>query len=200
MKKAQISNSRVRIIGGFWRSRLVDIALQPGLRPTTDRVRETVFNWLTPYLEGAVALDLFAGTGILGLEACSRGAREVTLIEKNNTAYQVLKDNLEKLKPFPDQASIKAICTNALMWLKLQDDIQFQIIFLDPPFEEPDLLLEALELIAEKTKNHNRSIIYVESDSRLDNEAILTRMPHWSIKKQLVAGMVKASLLVPQED
>ena len=78
MKNPRMTPQRVRIIGGFWRSRLVDIVSVPGLRPSTDRVRETVFNWLNPYIADAKVIDLFAGTGILGLEACSRGAKEVS--------------------------------------------------------------------------------------------------------------------------
>jgi 16S rRNA (guanine966-N2)-methyltransferase len=198
MKKAVLSKQRVRIIAGFWKSRLIDIALQPGLRPSTDRVRETVFNWLNPYLQDAVIYDLFAGTGILGLESCSRGAKELFLIEKNQIAYQVIKDNIEKLKPFPPQSQIHCIHSNALHWLKNLDQIAAKLIFLDPPFDEPQLLLEALQVISQRLKNHNHPIIYVESSAKLDNEAILEALPHYEVKKQLVAGVVKASLLMSQ--
>jgi 16S rRNA (guanine966-N2)-methyltransferase len=200
MNKSQVSAKRVRIIAGFWRSRLLEIALQPGLRPTTDRVRETVFNWLNPYLQGAVVYDLFAGTGILGLEACSRGAMHVTLIEKNPIAYRVLKSNLADLQPMPDGSSIDTSSTDALTWLRNLDEINAKVIFLDPPFDTPALLLESLRIIAQKTKNHNRPIIYVESNAKLDNGAILEFMPQWEFKKQLIAGVVKASLLTLKEE
>ena len=82
--------NRVRIVGGHWRSRLIEVAAVPGLRPTPDRVRETLFNWLGQDLEGLACLDLFAGSGVLGFEAASRGAREVLLVERDAGALTAL--------------------------------------------------------------------------------------------------------------
>ena len=93
--------TRVRIIGGYWRSRLIHLIEEPGLRPTTDRVRETLFNWLGQTLNQQSCLDLFAGSGALGLEACSRGASHVTIIESNKRVYSLLENNIESLKPLP---------------------------------------------------------------------------------------------------
>ncbi|MEI7428565.1 MAG: 16S rRNA (guanine(966)-N(2))-methyltransferase RsmD [Betaproteobacteria bacterium] len=194
MKNPRMTPQRVRIIGGFWRSRLVDIVSVSGLRPSTDRVRETVFNWLNPYIADAKVIDLFAGTGILGLEACSRGAKEVVLIEKNPLVAKALQANLEKLKPYPQNARIECISMDALQWLKKQEQIVVDIIFLDPPFDQVGLLEEALQLIALKTNSDKMPIIYVESSSKLDNEAILGNLPGWVVEKQLVAGAVRANI------
>jgi 16S rRNA (guanine966-N2)-methyltransferase len=195
MKNPGMKPQRVRIIGGFWRSRLVDIVSVPGLRPSTDRVRETVFNWLNPYIADAKVIDLFAGTGILGLEACSRGAKEVILIEKSPLVAQALQANLEKLKPYPENARIECISMDALQWLKKQEQIVVDIIFLDPPFDQVGLLEEVLQLIALKTNSDKMPIIYVESSSKLDKEAILGNLPGWVVQKQLVAGAVRANIL-----
>ena len=92
---------KVRSIGGFWRSRLVPVIEEAGLRPSTDRVRETLFNWLGPSLEGSRCLDLFAGTGVLGLEACSRGALHVTFVEFNPKIFLNLEKTIVTLQPLP---------------------------------------------------------------------------------------------------
>jgi len=196
MKKTPRSAERIRIIAGFWRSRRIEIALQPGLRPSTDRIRETVFNWLNPFLEDATVCDLFAGTGILGLEACSRGAREVIFIEKNPVAFQVLQKNIEGLRPLPEGAAIQCIQGDALQWLKKQEAFVPQLIFLDPPFDQPEILLEALDLISQMTKKSEPPIIYVESNAKLENSAILERIPGFAINRELVAGVVKACVLM----
>jgi 16S rRNA (guanine966-N2)-methyltransferase len=195
MKKKQTPSQRVRIIGGYWRSRLIDIVTQPGLRPSTDRVRETVFNWLTPFINDAKIIDLFAGTGVLGFEACSRGAQQVLLIEKNHAVFQGLKNNLDKLRPLPGGSDIQLACIDAIQWLSNQHEIEAKIIFLDPPFDQPELLEESLRLIYQRLKKDTHPIIYVESNAKLDNETILKHMPQWTIEKQLVAGVVKASIL-----
>ena len=200
MKKPQQPSQRVRIIGGFWRSRLVDIVSYPGLRPSTDRVRETIFNWLTPYLDGARVLDVFAGSGVLGFEACSRGAKHVVLAEKNQAVFQGLKDNLEKLRPTPGGSEIHLFCMDAVQWLSAQPELDADIIFVDPPFEQPELIEQSLQLIVQKLKKDTYPIIYVESNATMNNEAILNLMPKWTIDKQLVAGVVKASILKYLED
>jgi 16S rRNA (guanine966-N2)-methyltransferase len=195
MKKDSSTPQRVRIISGYWRSRLVNIVDSPGLRPTTDRVRETVFNWLNPYLFQARVIDLFAGTGILGLEACSRGASEVLFIEKNAIVLKALQTNLEKLKPDPPNSNIKCIGIDALQWLKNQDQIDANIIFIDPPFNEVQLLEETLVTLTKKINKATPPIIYVESSSKLDNETIIRYLPGWVVEKQLTAGAVRANIL-----
>lgn len=195
MKKSVSAPQRVRIIGGFWRSRLVDVLDAEGLRPSTDRVRETIFNWLNPYISQASVIDLFAGTGVLGIEACSRGAKEVTLIEKNKLVAKAIHANLEKLQPLPPLCHIECLTTDAVRWLKNKDSLAVDIIFLDPPFDQTAVLIEALRLIASKMQRDNPPIIYVESSSQFDNETILYHLPGYVVAKQLLAGVVKAVML-----
>lgn len=129
-------NNSVRIIGGTWRSRRVTFAQGADIRPTPDRVRETLFNWLRNEVSGARCLDLFAGSGVLGLEALSRGARNATFVEKTAAAAQMIRDCLQKFG-----ASGSVIETDAARWLaapphlpeRLRAD-QFDLVFLDPPF------------------------------------------------------------------
>ena len=121
---------RVRIIGGRWRGSKLDVAQRPGLRPTADRVRETLFNWLQPQLPGARCLDLFAGSGALGFEAASRGAGRVVLVERDGGLAVSLRDSAKRLGG--DQ--IEVLQTDALAWLAAPPRECFDIVFIDPPF------------------------------------------------------------------
>lgn len=125
---------RVRIIGGQWRSRLLDVADVPGLRPSGDRVRETLFNWLAPMLPGARVLDAFAGTGALGFEALSRGARFALLVERDAGAAAALRRNARALGADCEvrQADARALLAGA------NPDEAFDLVFLDPPFAAGD--------------------------------------------------------------
>ncbi len=120
----------VRIIGGDWRGTRLPVADRDGLRPTADRVRETLFNWLQPMLPGARVLDLFAGTGALGLEAVSRGAREAVLVERDPQLADVLRQLAAKL---PGGERVQVVCADALGWLHATSG-SFDLIFVDPPF------------------------------------------------------------------
>ena len=134
-------SNKVRIIGGAWRSRIINFPTQAGLRPTPDRVRETLFNWLGQNLAGKTCLDLFAGSGALGFEACSRGAQHVTLIEQNTKIFAALCDNAAKLGP--EHLSIR--CADGAMWLRDKADV-YDVIFLDPPFQS-EMLDKVLPLL-----------------------------------------------------
>jgi 16S rRNA (guanine966-N2)-methyltransferase len=120
----------VRIIGGDWRGTRLPVADREGLRPTADRVRETLFNWLQPVLPGARVLDLFAGTGALGLEAVSRGAREAVLIERDPMLAEGLRQLAAKL---PGGERVQVVCADALAWLQSAPG-GFDLAFVDPPF------------------------------------------------------------------
>ena len=120
----------VRIIGGDWRGTRLPVADRDGLRPTADRVRETLFNWLQPMLPGARVLDLFAGTGALGLEALSRGAREAVLVERDPQLAEGLRQLVARL-PGGDRAQV--VCADALAWLRTAPG-GFDLAFVDPPF------------------------------------------------------------------
>lgn len=121
----------VRIIAGQLRGSKLPVPDRPGLRPTSDRVRETLFNWLQPKLPGARVLDLFAGTGALGFEAASRGAAAVRLVERDPGLAQALRDSATRLKA----AAVAVDTADALAWLRRTPDQAFDLVFLDPPFE-----------------------------------------------------------------
>jgi len=176
--------SKLRIIGGEWRSRQLPIIELDGLRPTTDRVRETVFNWLSFEVPGARCLDLFSGSGALGLEALSRGAKECTFVELNRSVAQQIERNLSTL-----QASNGTVYnTDALSFLQA-NPAPFDVIFLDPPFRK-GLLEQVLPKLDERWLAAN-AYIYIERES----EAQLSQLPdHWQLKKEKRAGQLTFAL------
>jgi 16S rRNA (guanine966-N2)-methyltransferase len=121
---------RIRIIGGQWRGRKLAVPDRPGLRPTGDRVRETLFNWLQAELPGASCLDLFAGTGALGLEALSRGAASAVFVERDRRLVDAL---VEIAESWPGGEHMEVVAGDALGWLE-HDDRRFDLVFIDPPF------------------------------------------------------------------
>jgi 16S rRNA (guanine966-N2)-methyltransferase len=121
----------VRIIGGRWRGTRLPVADVAGLRPTSDRVRETLFNWLQPALPGARVLDLFAGSGALGLEALSRGAGEALLVERDRDAAESLRQTIARLHA---EAEARVVAADALAFLRAPLQGRFDIVFVDPPF------------------------------------------------------------------
>ncbi len=182
---AKSGNNTLRIIGGKWRSRKLSFISAPNLRPTPDRVRETLFNWLQRSIANARCLDLFAGSGALGLEALSRGASEVIFIEKHHAAAQQLEQNLALLK-----AIDSVINLDAKTYL-LEESQAFDIIFLDPPFRQ-NLLPTMLELILEKQLLNNNALIYLEHEAEVDYN-----WQDWQLEaiKETKAGQVKSYLL-----
>ncbi|TXH70959.1 MAG: 16S rRNA (guanine(966)-N(2))-methyltransferase RsmD [Lysobacteraceae bacterium] len=125
------ASGTVRIIGGEWRGTRLPVADRVGLRPSADRVRETLFNWLQPKLPDARVLDLFAGTGALGLEALSRGASEAVLIEREPGIAENLRRTTARLQG-GDRARV--ICDDATVWLRGEPSTAFDVVFVDPPF------------------------------------------------------------------
>lgn len=146
----------VRIIGGDWRGTRLPVADREGLRPTADRVRETLFNWLQPMLPGARVLDLFAGTGALGLEAVSRGAREAVLVERDPQLAEGLRQLAARL---PGGERVQVVCADAMAWLRTAPD-PFDLAFVDPPFAGDlwDPALAALD-----SRMPEEAWLYVES-------------------------------------
>ncbi|WP_312327852.1 16S rRNA (guanine(966)-N(2))-methyltransferase RsmD [Stenotrophomonas sp.] len=124
---------QVRIIGGKWRNTKLPVPLVAGLRPSSDRVRETLFNWLTPRLGGARVLDLFAGSGALGLEAVSRGATQATLVERDAGLARQLRESVARLGA---QAQVEVVQADALHWLAQRPSGLADIVFIDPPFAD----------------------------------------------------------------
>ncbi len=182
---AKKSGNRLRIIGGQWRSRFLPFPDVEGLRPTTDRVRETLFNWLQPVVAGANVLDVFAGSGALGFEALSRGASTLTMIEKNNLAAKQLIENAQTLKTQDTQI----IKSDALTWLA-QCSQSFDLIFLDPPFAK-GLLPQCLQLIEDKGLLKANGWIYIESEQDLNS---LSLPSQWQLHREKKAGQVKLCL------
>jgi 16S rRNA (guanine966-N2)-methyltransferase len=186
-KKSQ--PGRLRIVAGIWRSRLLDIADVEGLRPTSERIRETLFNWLTMRIIGARCLDLCAGTGALGLEALSRGASESVFVEKSPVAATALRQNVVALET--DKAMV--LQADALQYLRSAQCGQFDIVFLDPPFAA-DMLEDLCRLLESEAVLTAGARVYLEQD-RAGTEPNLPE--GWEILKTKCAGNVRYSLLKP---
>jgi 16S rRNA (guanine966-N2)-methyltransferase len=182
-------SGRIRIIGGRWRSRIITFPAHADLRPTPDRVRETLFNWLGQDLTGLNCLDLFAGSGALGFEAASRGAANVVMIESGNSVHQALSENKTKLKA----DSIELIRMDASVFL-VTDTRKFDIVFLDPPYRMdilPKILTMLPPLLAADAQ------VYLETEYSCDLEE---NLQHWHIRRKGKAGKVNYYLLEMNRD
>lgn len=181
MKK---NHNTIRIIGGSHKSRKIKVTDFPELRPTTDRIRETVFNWLQPFIEGSCVLDLYAGSGALGFESASRGAKTVVAVEKNQHIFNQLQKNAYNL----GFESYQCIHHDAESFLKRYEK-PFDIVFLDPPFNTP-------------TINTISDIIgpFIKPDGLLYREfqtkqlAVTLAPAHWELIKSKQVGQVKFEL------
>ncbi|OED43661.1 16S rRNA (guanine(966)-N(2))-methyltransferase RsmD [Endozoicomonas sp. (ex Bugula neritina AB1)] len=173
---------QLRIIAGDWRGRKLPVADLPGLRPTSDRIRETVFNWLNHYIPNAAVLDCFSGTGALSFEALSRGAKSVTMLERATPAAQTLKNNLTTLKT----SKADVINTDSLQWLQKPASKAFDIIFLDPPFRM-GLLEQTCQLLESNGYLHEKSLIYIEAEKELSPFPV---PPNWQPLKSKTGGQV----------
>ncbi|MFY0989338.1 16S rRNA (guanine(966)-N(2))-methyltransferase RsmD [Halomonas sp. C05BenzN] len=171
-------HGKLRIIGGDFRRRLLPIPESPGLRPTPDRVRETLFNWLTTVTPGARALDLFAGTGALGLEALSRGARQACLVERDARIARQLRDNLATLGV---EERARVVTADVLAFLE-GDPTPFSLVFLDPPFRQG--LAEPCCAALERGWLAEDAVIYLETESERE-----PRVPAgWQLHREVRAG------------
>lgn len=166
--QSKSGGGQVRIIAGQWRGRRLPVADVPGLRPSGDRGRETLFNWLQTHVNGARCADLFAGTGALGFEAASRGAAQVWLIEKNRQAANALRESGQLLKA----QQVQVVEGDALSWLDQQEPQSLDLVFVDPPFES-GLVSSALEHIKSSGCLVPDGLVYLEC-SRTDPEAFAT--------------------------
>lgn len=155
------TSNQVRIIGGRHRGRRLHFSPGRGLRPTPDRVRETLFNWLQADIRGARCLDLFAGSGALGLEALSRGAAFLCAVEQNRTAAQRLRDNITLLH---EESAAEVVQGDALRVLKTPPETPFDIVFLDPPFAD-GLLPAVCRLLEDRDWLAPDAVIYLEQDA-----------------------------------
>jgi 16S rRNA (guanine966-N2)-methyltransferase len=172
---------QLRIIGGRWRGRRLDVFESEGLRPTPDRVRETLFNWLQPYIAGASCLDLFAGTGALCLEALSRGAAGVVMVEKAPPVAQRLHQHVERL----EAAGAEVVLADAVDFLQRTPRV-FDIVFLDPPFKS-NLIAECAALVEARGWIKPGGLVYIEAPSRMSE---LTLPATWELIRSKKAGQV----------
>ena len=178
-------SNQLRIIGGKWKGRKLAIAEVDGLRPTGDRIRETLFNWLMADIPGADCLDTFSGSGALGLEALSRGASSATLIELNPLAARQLTAHLEQLQC----QNGNLLKTDALAYLQQPASQQFGVVFLDPPFQL-ELWQPVIQALDAGNWLKEDAWIYVESPRR---QALHTPS-HWSLYREKTAGDVSYRL------
>ncbi len=180
IKKAR--SNQVRINAGVWRSRLLKFPDVEGLRPTPDRVRQTVFNWLGQDLTGKTCLDLFAGTGVMGFEALSRNAKSVTMIEQSALAFKALKQNQTIL----NASEMLILQQDALAFLSENKQL-FDIIFCDPPYKKSWLAQLLPQLKQHLAPN---GMVYAEAEYALQNDEI------WLVQKSGKAGNVVYHLLI----
>lgn len=175
----------VRIIGGRWRGTRLPVADVAGLRPTSDRMRETLFNWLMPVLPGARVLDLFAGSGALGLEALSRGAAHAVLVERDPAAAAALRANVQRL-----QAQARVVDGDALHWLASADaagEARADIVFVDPPFSA-DLWGAVLQALPARMADD--AWLYMESPAGSEPPP----PPGWYLHRELRTVQARAAL------
>lgn len=184
--RAQPKASQLRIIGGQWRSRRLSFFEAEGLRPTPDRVRETLFNWLAAYVPGARVLDPFAGSGALYLEALSRGASEALVLELNTATLHSLRQQLQVLNC--DAAEL--VQTDALAYLAQQPPRPFDLVFLDPPFHQ-GLLAPVCALLEQRGWLAPRAWIYTESEHP---PSALSWPASWRLHREKQAGQVYYAL------
>ncbi|MBO6226526.1 MAG: 16S rRNA (guanine(966)-N(2))-methyltransferase RsmD [Shewanella sp.] len=178
--------SSIRIIGGEWRSRKLTVPDVPGLRPTPDRVRETLFNWLAPTIQGARVLDAFTGSGALFLEALSRGASTGVAIDANTNAVNNLRRNLALLQG--DDAEV--LRADSLHYLSNKAEQGFDIVLLDPPFHQ-DLLLSACQLLEDNNWLNKDAWIYTESEQAPSSLGVPST---WRLHREKHTGQVHYTL------
>lgn len=176
----------MRIIGGQWKKSVLRFPAAEDLRPTPDRVRETLFNWLGQELNGLACLDLFAGSGALGFEAGSRGAHRVVLVERDRAAAQAIRANAERLKA----TSLEVVASDAKAYLGGTRE-RFDVVFLDPPFRQNGLP-EILALLPRVLEPDAR--VYVEAPEPVDAAGV------WRELKRARAGQVSFQLLELHDD
>jgi 16S rRNA (guanine966-N2)-methyltransferase len=180
-------SNQLRIIGGAWRGRHINFPAIEGLRPTPDRVRETLFNWLAPYIEGAHCLDLFAGSGALGLEALSRGAAESIFVDKHPAVIRQLDENLTRL----DIVHAYTVQADTMSWLA-KSSRPFDVVFLDPPFGQ-GLISPICLALEERGWLASPAWIYLETEQSFTDLKLPTA---WHISREKAAGRVTYRLAV----
>ena len=185
-KRSQKPTGKVRVIAGDWRGRQLAVPDLPGLRPSGDRSRETLFNWLQPWMAGSRCVDLFAGSGALGFEAASRGARQVDLVEIAPMAVSALVDSKATL----NAGQVEVHRANALEWLSDLPAGSVDIFFVDPPFDS-GLAVQTLLKIQQSGALAEGGFVYVEAAAQLPE---LIMQPPLSLHREKVIGEVRMRL------
>jgi len=184
---SQVKSGAIRIIAGRYRGRKLPVLDVQGLRPTTDRVKETVFNWLMAYIANSHCLDCFAGSGGLGFEALSRGAKQVTFVELHAPAARQIKQNLQQLN-IDEQQSAQVISADCIQWLQQPRPstvTPYELVFVDPPFRT-GLASIVCQQLAQGWLTE-QALVYVEVEAEL----LLQDMPKtWRLLKEKIAGQV----------
>jgi len=185
-RSAPARDNRVRIIAGRWRGRKISFPDGDGLRPTGDRIRETLFNWLMPVLPGLRCLDLFAGSGVLGLEALSRGAANCVLVEQNPAAVRHLEASVKLLCA----SDATVVCADANRWVESASGM-FDLVLLDPPFADSCIDVQQLvTILVSRGLLASKSWIYLEQPST----AVMPNLSGFQLYRQQQAGSVRVSL------
>lgn len=176
------NRGKVRITSGEWKNRNLEVPDIDGLRPTSERVRETLFNWLMPSIHKSVCLDLFAGSGSLGFEALSRGAKHCTFVEKSKLAFSQIKTTRTSLNALNSEVHN----CDAIDFLSSVHNHNFNLVFLDPPFSD-DYLISSIESIHEYQLVSSGGYIYIEFNKNND----LSDLPdNWSVIRKKIYGNV----------
>lgn len=182
----KLSSSQLRIIAGKWRGRKLPILAVDGLRPTGDRIRETLFNWLAPLITDAECLDLFAGSGALGFEALSRGAKHAVLCEHASSAVKQLKDNARSLKAC--SATIMHVDSMTMLLNETQEK-PYDVVFIDPPFSL-HLWQQTIDALQEYDWLSPNAAIYIES--AFESHYIVPQ--DWCLHREKITGSVRYCL------
>lgn len=180
----------IRIIGGEWRSRRLPVIEQAHCRPTPNRIRETLFNWLSPYIIGARCLDCFAGSGGLSFEALSRGASYACMIEKAPAVCKQLQQNIALFECTP-RSRILCSAVQDIGVASMENEEPFSIIFLDPPFGQ-NLLPPTFNWLLDRNLMTENALIYIESESLILENAL---PENWDIIKAKKSGQVAYQLI-----
>ena len=185
-------NGSIRIIGGKWRGRKLSVLDKQGLRPTTDRVKETLYNWLMPIIQNSNCLDCFSGSGSLGFEAASRGAQSVTLLEKDKQVANQLKKNKQLIV----SNKIDIYATDTFQWLDKPAQKQFDVVFIDPPFHQ-SLIEKTVQLLENNHWLTSSAYIYIESETNHDLTSYIPS--NWYLHREKTAGQVHSYLFIREE-
>ncbi|MEQ8205791.1 MAG: 16S rRNA (guanine(966)-N(2))-methyltransferase RsmD [Woeseia sp.] len=186
---------RLRIVAGKWRRRLLPVVDVAGLRPTPERVRETLFNWLAPRIDGARCLDLCAGSGALGFEALSRGASHAVMVERAKAAVHGLRSSADLLGAELG-TDLRIVESDARQFLRQSPAEPYDLVFLDPPFQD-DLLPELCRLLQQRAWLARDALVYIEHDREAPPDSLPSG---WAIRKQSNAGNVTYLLLSPEPE